>query len=63
MTVDQQKNTALHLAAQYGHQRVVKLLLDSGADTDVTNVVRVTYLHLYNYVHVHVLVRTRKLLK
>ena len=53
MTVDQQKNTALHLAAQYGHQRVVKLLLGSGANTDVTNVVRHTYQHLHIYVHVH----------
>ena len=51
MTVYQQKNTALHLAAQYGHQRVVKLLLDSGADTDVTNVVRHTYQHLYVHVN------------
>ena len=29
---DDGSNTALHLAAQYGHNKVAKLLLDLGAD-------------------------------
>lgn len=29
---DENSNTALHLAAQYGHNKVAKMLLDLGAD-------------------------------
>lgn len=34
---DSYKNTALHVAAQYGHGDIVKLLLDAGADPNIGN--------------------------
>ena len=34
---DRNNNTALHLAAKYGHDDVVDLLIKNGADLTVTN--------------------------
>ena len=35
---DEDSNTALHLAAQFGHNKVVEILLDLGADVSARSV-------------------------
>ncbi|KAL9958600.1 hypothetical protein ACROYT_G035638 [Oculina patagonica] len=39
------KETALHLAVKYGHEEIVKLLLENGADIHATNLHLCTVLH------------------
>lgn len=41
---DQEGNTALHLAAKYGHENVVELILSRGGDITVRNKKRLTCL-------------------
>ena len=44
----QWKGTALHAAADCGHEDVIELLLQAKADTDLLNEV-CTHYYLYNY--------------
>lgn len=45
-TVDGYMNSSLHYASYYGHIEIVKLLLENGAEANVTNHVGNTPLHL-----------------
>ena len=48
MTVCKAKWTALHIASQNGHEEVVRLLLDRGADINIVDKVSVVLVH-YHY--------------
>ena len=41
------QETALHLAVKYGHEEIVKLLLENGADIHATDIVRSYTLTFY----------------